>query len=174
MGNWPTDYKMCSNHPASPEIPALTTLTNKSWSNVGHNLVNRPTFDYTLFGEHLTKVLVISWSKVSQKLVNWLKCWSNLSRLTFDQHEDSWPSCRLVTHCECGGLSQLGWVIATYSICLIKMMNHHWKILNVIAGIHVASENRDAGLKREKYDCVIHQMSLWNIFMSYILVITAC
>ncbi len=40
----------------------LTTLTRNSWSNVGQNLVNRPTFDYALFGEHLTKVLVISWS----------------------------------------------------------------------------------------------------------------
>ncbi len=48
----------------------LTTLTKKSWSNVGQNLVNRPTFDYALFGEHLTKVLVISWSNVGQKLVN--------------------------------------------------------------------------------------------------------
>ena len=58
----------------------LTTLTKKSWSNVGQNLVNRPTFDYALFGEHMTKVLVISWSQVSQKLVKWLKCWSNLSQ----------------------------------------------------------------------------------------------
>ena len=47
----------------------LTTLTKKFWSNVGQSLVNRPTFDYALFGEHLTKVLVISWSQVSQKLV---------------------------------------------------------------------------------------------------------
>ncbi len=45
----------------------LTTLTKNAWSNAGQNL---STFDYALFGEHFTKVLVLSWSKVSQRLVN--------------------------------------------------------------------------------------------------------
>ena len=34
----------------------LTTWIRKSWSNVGQNMVNTPTFDYSLFGEDLTMV----------------------------------------------------------------------------------------------------------------------
>ncbi len=37
------------------------SLTKNSWSNVDQNLANRPTFDYALFGKHLTKAIVISW-----------------------------------------------------------------------------------------------------------------
>ncbi len=56
----------------------------------------------------LTNHMVVSWSKVSQimvkvthclKLVNWLTCWSNLSLLTIEQHENTWPRYSLVMNC---------------------------------------------------------------------------
>ncbi len=42
-------------------------------------------------------MLVIGWSKVSHLT----KCWSNLSRPTFDQLQNAWLTSMLVTHCEC-------------------------------------------------------------------------
>ena len=50
-------------------------------------------------GSYIIQILV----KVThcQRSVNWPTCWSNLSQLKFDQHENTWPTCRLVMNCEC-------------------------------------------------------------------------
>ncbi len=34
----------------------------------------------------------------------WVKSWSNVGWLTFDQYCNDWPSCRLVVNCECSNL----------------------------------------------------------------------
>ncbi len=47
--------------------------------------------------ENVVRIIVIGWSKISHLT----KCWSNLSRPTFDQLENAWLNSMLVTNCEC-------------------------------------------------------------------------
>ncbi len=58
------------------------------------------------YGGHM---LVKSWSRppiiIGRPIVSQLtKIWSNLCQLTFDQLENVWLTCMLVTHCECTGV----------------------------------------------------------------------
>ncbi len=97
-------------------------LHSKPWSGILSLFMYSWSTDSRLTFHFLEKIwpwqLVIPWSKVSQilvkvkathcpKFVNWLTCWSNLSRLTFDQHDNTWPSCSLVMNCECTSLGIL-------------------------------------------------------------------